>query len=97
MQNHRQDGFFVEALGLGAVPAASTLRMQLNAQAERLLPWTDDLTVALLNNAHAPITPLACGLVPLEIDVFTQDNGGTRKEGVSRTYAGTSGVRQLTR
>jgi len=35
IENHRQDGFFVEALGLGAVPAASTLRMQLNAQAER--------------------------------------------------------------
>jgi len=32
IENHRQDGFFVEALGLGAVPAASTLRMQLNTR-----------------------------------------------------------------
>lgn len=78
IENHRQDGFFVEALGLSAVPAASTLRMQLDAQAERLLPLTDALTVALLKNAGAPITPLACGLVPLDIDVFTQDNGRTR-------------------
>lgn len=91
IENHRQDGFFVEALGLSAVPAASTLRMQLDAQAERLLPLADELTVALLKNAGAPITPLACGLVPLDIDVFTQDNGRTRKEGVSRTYAGTDG------
>ena len=91
IENHREDGFFVEALGLSAVPAASTLRMQLDAQAERLLPLTDELTVALLKNAGAPITPLACGLVPLDIDVFTQDNGRTRKEGVSRTYAGTDG------
>jgi len=91
IENHRQDGFFAEALGLSAVPAASTLRMQLDAQAERLLPLADALTVALLKNAAAPITPLACGLVPLDIDVFTQDNGRTRKEGVSRTYAGTDG------
>jgi len=81
----------VEALGLSAFPAASTLRMQLVAQAERLLPLTDELTVALLKNASAPITPLACGMVPLDIDVFTQDNGRTRKKGVSRTYAWTHG------
>jgi len=91
IENHRQDGFFLEALSLSAVPAASTLRMQLDAQAERLLPLTDELSVALLKNAGAPITPLACGLVPVDIDVFTQDNGRTRKEGVSRTYAGTDG------
>jgi hypothetical protein len=91
IENHRQDSFFAEALGLSAVPAASTLRMQLDAQADGLLPLADELSVALLKNADAPITPLACGLVPLDIDVFTQDNGRTRKEGVSRTYAGTDG------
>jgi len=91
IENHRQDGFFAEALGLSSVPAASTLRMQLDAQADGLLPLADELSVALLKNAGAPITPLACGLVPLDIDVFTQDNGRTRKEGVSRTYAGTDG------
>ncbi len=91
IENHRQDGFFAEALGLSAVPAASTLRMQLDAQAEGLLPLADELSVALLKNAAAPITALACALVPLDIDVFTQDNGRTRKEGVSRTYAGTDG------
>lgn len=65
--------------------------MQLDAQADGLLALTDELTVALLKNAGAPITPLACGLVPLDIHVFTQDKGKTRKEGVSRTYAGTDG------
>jgi len=30
--------------------------------------------------------PLATGHVPLDIDVFTQDNSGTKKQGVSRTY-----------
>jgi len=91
IENHRQDGFFAEALWLSSAPAASAMRMQLDAQADRLLPLADELSVALLKNAGAPITPLACGLVPLDIDVFTQDNGRTRKEGVSRTYAGTDG------
>jgi len=91
IKNHRQDGFFAEALWLSSAPAASAMRMQLDAQADRLLPLADELSVALLKNAGAPITPLACGLVPLDIDVFTQDNGRTRKEGVSRTYAGTDG------
>jgi len=91
IENHRQDGFFAEALGLSGVPAASTLRMQLDTQAERLIPLTDELSVELLQRSGAPITPLPCGLVPLDIDVFTQDNGKTRKEGVSRTYAGVDG------
>jgi len=91
IENHRQDGFFAAALGLSGVPAASTLRGQLDAQAEALMPHVDELPVALLKQAGAPITPLACGLVPLDIDVFTLDNSGTRKDGVSRTYAGTDG------
>jgi len=91
IENHRQDAFFAEALGLSGVPAASTLRMQLNAQADALMPHVDDLSVSLLRRAHAPITPLAGGWVPLDIDVFTLDNSRTRKDGVSRTYAGTDG------
>lgn len=91
IENHRQDGFFAEALGLGGVPAASTLRMQLDIQADKLLPHINDLSVGFLTQSDAPITPLPCGYVPLDIDVFTQDNGNTQKEGVSRTYAGTDG------
>jgi Transposase DDE domain group 1 len=91
IENHRQDEFFAAALGLSGVPAASTLRTQLDAQADGLMPHVDELSVALLQRADAPITPLACGLVPLDIDVFTMDNSGTRKDGVSRTYAGTDG------
>ncbi len=91
IENHRQDGFFAEALRITGVPAASTLRMQLDAQAERLIPLTDELSVSLLKESGAPITPLACGLVPLDLDVFLQDNGKTKKEGVSRTYGGFDG------
>jgi hypothetical protein len=91
IENHRQDGFFAEALGLSGVPAASTLRLQLDVQADALMPHVDDLSIALRRRARAPITPLAGGLVPLDSDVFTLDNRRTRKDGVSRTYAGTDG------
>lgn len=91
IENHRDDGFFAEALGVRRLPAASTLRMQLDARAQALVPYTDELSVALLKNAQAPITPLACGLVPLDIDVFLMNNEKTRKEGVGRTYAGSDG------
>jgi hypothetical protein len=91
IENHRNDGFFAEALGISSTPAASTLRMQLDARAEQIIPLIEHLSVNLLKESNAPITPLACGLVPIDIDVFTQDNGRTQKEGVSRTYAGTDG------
>ena len=67
--------------------------MQLDAQAERLLPLVDELTVALLKNADAPIKPLACGLVPLDIDVFTQDNGRTRWSAFRAPTPGRTGLR----
>ena len=91
IENHRQEDAFAQLLGLSGVPAASTLRMQLDARAEDLIPHVDELAVPLLQQAGAPITPLPCGWVPVDIDVFTMDNGGTRKDGVSRTYAGTDG------
>lgn len=65
--------------------------MQLDARAKQIIPLIGQLSVNLLQTANAPITPLDCGLVPIDIDVFTQDNGRTKKEGVSRTYAGTDG------
>jgi hypothetical protein len=42
--------------------------------------------VAFLQSVQAPITALETGHVALDVDVFPQENGGTKKEGVSRTY-----------
>ena len=39
----------------------------------------------------ALFSALATGHVPLDIDVFTMDNSGTKKEKVSRTYQGFDG------
>lgn len=91
IENHRKDGFFAEALGISDAPAASTLRMQLDSLANKLATHTDELPVALLKNSKAPITPLSCGLVPVDIDAFIMNNEKTKKEGVGRTYAGVDG------
>ena len=34
---------------------------------------------------------MPCGWLPLDVDTFAMDNGGTAKEGVGRTYAGVDG------
>lgn len=91
IENQRQDRFFKRALGLRAVPSAATLRQRLDAIGRRLQDVTDELPVRLLQHAKAPITALSMGHVALDIDVFCMDNSRTRKEGVSRTYAGYDG------
>ncbi len=40
----------------------------------------------MLKRLKAPISGYRNGLVPLDVDVFPQDNSNTKKEGVSRTY-----------
>ncbi len=54
-------------------------------------PTVDELSVTLLKKSGAQITPLLCGLVLLDIDVFGMDNNRPWKEGVSRTYGGHDG------
>lgn len=91
IENHRRDGFFKRALGLRAVPSAATLRQRLDEVARPLQAITDELPVTLLQRSKAPLTALPMGHVALDIDVFGMDNSGTKKEGVSRTYAGYDG------
>ena len=40
----------------------------------------------MLKRLEAPITGYRNGLIPLDVNVFPQDNSNTKKEGVSRTY-----------
>lgn len=91
VENHRQDGFFKRALGLRAVPSTVTLRQRLDEVARALVPITDAQVIPLLQRARAEITALPMGHVALDIDVFGMDNSGSKKEGVSRTYAGYDG------
>src|SRR5690606_3008615 len=83
--------FFQNALNLRAVPSAATLRQRLDEVGQQLAETTDELPVPLIRRARAAVTPLPMGHVALDLDVFCMDNSGTRKEGVSRTYAGYDG------
>jgi hypothetical protein len=91
IENFRQDAFFRRAMGLQAVPSSATLRQRLDEIGPALQPLTDELCVPLLKRAKASVTALSMGHVALDMDVFGMDNSGTRKEGVSRTYAGYDG------
>jgi hypothetical protein len=89
--NKRRDDYFRQALGIGQVPSAETLRQRCDEHAEALRIVVVDATTELVRRAGAPITGLATGHVPLDCDVTPMDNSKTRKEGVSRTYVGCDG------
>lgn len=82
----RNDRYFKEALALTAIPSEPTLRQRLEECAERFLPMVNFCVTEFLQKSGALFSALATGHVPLDIDVFPQDNSGTKKEGVSRTY-----------
>lgn len=88
VEDFRQDRYFRQSLGIGQVPSAARLRQRLDDRAEALLPLMWAMNVAMLERAKVPITALETGHVALDIDVYPMDNSGTKKEEVSRTYAG---------
>ncbi len=87
----RQDRFFRESLGLKEVPSEPTLRQRLEDQAEHFQRIVNFCVTEFLQKSGALFSGLATGHVPLDIDVFAQDNSGTKKQGVSRTYRGFDG------
>jgi len=91
VSNRKEDDYFREALGIGQVPSAETLRQRLDEVALELRPVVDSCSVEFLKQARVTLTPLHTGHVPLDCDVFAMDNSKTRKEGVSRIYNGEDG------
>lgn len=87
----RGDHSFMEALALKDVPSEGTLRQRLEEHAERFKTVVNYCVTEFIKRSEALITPLATGHVPLDIDVFTMDNSGTKKEKVARTYQGFDG------
>ncbi len=63
IETHRNDGCFAETLSSSGTPAASTLRMQLDARAEQIIPLVEQLSVNLLKASKAPITIGRCSAV----------------------------------
>jgi len=82
----REDDYFKEALGIGRMPSVERLRQRLDEAGTSLVPVIDRSSRTMLKRLRAPITGYRSGLIPLDVDVFPQDNSNTKKEGVSRTY-----------
>jgi Transposase DDE domain group 1 len=91
IENHRGDKFYKHALGITLLPSSPTLRQRMDAQAHTLSPHVLPMIETLLTRRLPDYGVLPCGWLPVDIDTFAMDNGGTSKEGVGRTYAGVDG------
>jgi hypothetical protein len=91
IENFRGEAFFKRALGIGLLPSSPTLRQRMDARAAAVFDFVPPMIQTLLSSQRPDWGVLACGWLPLDIDTFAMDNGGTAKEGVGRTYAGVDG------
>lgn len=91
IENFRGDTFYKQSLGIELLPSSVTLRQRLDARARDLFDFVPALIEILLSSARADYGVLKCGWLPLDIDTFAMDNGGTAKEGIGRTYTGVDG------
>ena len=82
----REDGYFKQARGIGRIPSAERLRQRLDEAGGDLVPVINRSSRTMVKRLNAPISGYRNGLVPLDVDVFPQDNSNTKKEDVSRTY-----------
>jgi hypothetical protein len=91
IEQFRDDVFFRLVLGLKTVPSEEILRQRLDQTPESWIGKIIEEGNRLIRVMQGPITPSIDDLVPLDIDVSPFDNSQTKKEGVSRTYAGFDG------
>ena len=91
IDNFRGDAFFKQALGIGLLPSSPTLRQRMDARAAQMFDLVPPMIETLLAGQRADYGVLPCGWLPLDVDTFAMDNGGTVKQGVGRTYAGVDG------
>ena len=91
VEGYRGDKFFKSALGIGLLASSPTLRQRLDAQAAALFEHIAGMNERLLGSQRPDYGVLPCGWLPLDVDTFAMNNGGTAKEGVGRTYTGVDG------
>ena len=91
IENYRGDAFYKQALGIALLPSSPTLRQRMDARAAELFDFAAPMIETLLAGQRPDYGVLPCGWLPLDVDTFAMDNGGTAKEGVGRTYAGVDG------
>lgn len=83
--------YFMSAMGIGDIPSEATLRPRMDEHARSFLPIIEKAGRDFLATIRPTLAPLHTGHIPLDADVTPMDNGGSRKEGVSRTYKGCDG------
>ena len=85
-QHRKEDVHFRESLGIKNVPSEATLRQRMDEHAAQFLASVSWASIEFLEKIKAPVTALATGHVPLDIDGFVMDNSGSKKEQVQMTY-----------
>ena len=91
IENFRGDTFYQQALGIALLPSSPTLRQRMDVRAGEMFDFAAPMIETLLSGQRPDYGVLPCGWLPLDVDTFAMDNGGTAKEGVGRTYAGVDG------
>jgi hypothetical protein len=84
------ESWVAKALRVDRVGSPETVRQHLDNLADghlkEALALVGQANLDLLRRSNAPITPCKTGHVCLDVDTTPQDNGKTKKEGVTRTY-----------
>ncbi len=91
IENYRGDAFFKQALGIDLLASSPTLRQRMDARASEMFDFMSPMIETLLAGQRPDYGVLPCGWLPLDVDTFAMNNGGSSKEGVGRTYAGVDG------
>jgi hypothetical protein len=73
----REDDYFKQALGIGRLPSVERLRQRLDEAGGGLVQIIHRSSRTMLKRLKAPISGCRNGLVPLDVDVFPQDNSNT--------------------
>lgn len=94
-QHRKGDVHFRESLGIKSVPSEPTLRLRMDERAAQFLAPASWASIEFLERIKAPITALATGHVPLDIDGFVMDNSGSKKENIGFTYQKVDGYLAL--
>lgn len=95
VEQYRDDDFFQEALGNKEVPSEGTMRQRMDEYAERILAAVSWSSIEFLERTKVPLSAIATGHIPLDIDGFVLDNSGSKKEKVERTYRQVDGYLSL--
>lgn len=84
--------YYIDALGLSrSIPSEATLRQRMDAIGDRLRTPILRTNASMFISSGVKPTANTQGFVPIDVDVSPFDNSDTKKEGVSRTYAGYDG------